>query len=253
VKLGDSRFPFSGASGGSTTIGGVSVSSRKASLNALDKLFEKVAPLLNTTPDLLEAKDGTVRVKGDPSKSMSWAAACQKLGVEKITEMGENVGRNAARENLITQGVAGVQMADVSVDIETGVVKMNKLVIVQDCGLVVNPKTAESQAYGAGIMTICGALMEERVTDQMLGRVLNADMEFYKLAGINDIGEIVVHMDIHPDMDKRGIIGLGEPVAVGGLAAIANAAANAVGVRVPAIPLTPDRVLAALNGKARLA
>ena len=144
-------------------------------------------------------------------------------------------------------------MADVSVDIETGVVKMNKLVIVQDCGLVVNPKTAESQAYGAGIMTVCGALMEERITDQVLGKVLNADMEFYKLASINDIGEIIVHMDIHPDMDKRGIIGLGEPVAVGGLAAIANACANAIGVRVPMLPLTPNRVLAALNGKGALA
>jgi xanthine dehydrogenase YagR molybdenum-binding subunit len=253
VKLGDSHYPTSGASGGSTTTGGVSVSSRKSAVNALDKLFERVAPLLNATPDQLEARDNTIRVKGDPSRSMSWAAACQKLGIEKITEMGENVGRNAAKEGLITQGVAGVQMADVSVDIETGIVKMNKLVIVQDCGLVVNPKTAESQAYGAGIMTICAALMEERITDQTLGRVLNADMEFYKLASINDIGEIVVHMDIHPDMDKRGIIGLGEPVAIGGLAAIGNATANAIGVRVPSLPLTPNRVLAALNGKGGLA
>lgn len=253
VKLGDSHYPTSGASGGSTTTGGVTVSSRKSAVNALDKLFERVAPLLNATPDQLEARDNTIRVKGDPSRSMSWTAACQKLGIEKITEMGENVGRNAAKEGLITQGVAGVQMADVSVDIETGVVKMNKLVIVQDCGLVVNPKTAESQAYGAGIMTICAALMEERITDQTLGRVLNADMEFYKLASINDIGEIVVHMDIHPDMDKRGIIGLGEPVAIGGLAAIGNACANAIGVRVPSLPLTPNRVLAALNGKGGLA
>ena len=253
VKLGDSHYPASGASGGSTTIGGVSVSSRKSTMNALDKLFEKVAPLLNSTADQLEARDNTIRVKGDPSRSISWTAACQKLGIEKITEMGENVGRNAAKEGLITQGVAGVQMADVSVDIETGVVKMNKLVIVQDCGLVVNPKTAESQAYGAGIMTICAALMEERITDQVLGKVLNAEMEFYKLASINDIGEIIVHMDIHPDMDKRGIIGLGEPVAIGGMAAIGNACANAIGVRVPSLPLTPNRVLTALAGKGRLA
>ena len=253
VKLGDNHYPASGASGGSTTTGGVTVSSRKATVNAMDKLFEKIAPFLNSTPDQLEARDNTIRVKGDPSRSMSWTAACQKLGIEKITEMGENVGRNAGKEGLITQGVAGVQMADVSVDIETGVVKMNKLVIVQDCGLVVNPKTAESQGYGAGIMTICAALMEERITDQVLGKVLNADMEFYKLATMNDIGEIIVHMDIHPDNDKRGIIGLGEPVAIGGMAAIGNACANAIGVRVPSLPLTPDRVLAALAGKGRLA
>ena len=76
-------------------------------------------------------------------------------------------------------------------------------------------------------------------------------MEFYKLAGMGDIGEIVVHMDITPENDKRGIIGLGEPCAIGGLAAIANAAANALGVRVPMVPLTPDRVLAALSSDRR--
>ena len=52
--------------------------------------------------------------------------------------------------------------------------------------------------------------------DQQTGRVLNADMEFYKLSGIGDIGEIMVHMDITPENDKRGIIGLGEPPAIGG-------------------------------------
>jgi xanthine dehydrogenase YagR molybdenum-binding subunit len=95
-------------------------------------------------------------------------------------------------------------------------------------------------------MSICAALMEERVMDQQVGRVLNPDMEFYKLAGLVDVGEIIVHMDIRPEMDSRGIIGLGEPPAVGGIAAIANAVANAIGVRVPMVPVTPDRVLGAL-------
>ena len=131
-------------------------------------------------------------------------------------------------------------MADVSVDTETGIVKMNKMVAVQDCGLVVNPKTAESQVFGACIMSFCAALMEERVMDQQIGRVLNADMEFYKLAGIGDIGEIVVHMDITPENDKRGVVGLGEPPAIGGVAAIANAVANAIGVRVPRFRSRPD-------------
>ena len=68
--------------------------------------------------------------------------------------------------------------------------------------------------------------------DDATGRMLNADMEFYKLAGIGDIGEIVVHLDIDRDNDKRGVIGLGEPPATGGIAAISNAVANAIGVRV---------------------
>jgi xanthine dehydrogenase YagR molybdenum-binding subunit len=84
--------------------------------------------------------------------------------------------------------------------------------------------------------------------DRQSGKYLNADMEFYKLAGIADIGEIVVHLDITPENDKRGVIGLGEPPAIGVIACIANAVANAIGVRVPRVPLTADRVLAALEG-----
>ncbi|HZT37021.1 MAG TPA: xanthine dehydrogenase family protein molybdopterin-binding subunit [Bryobacteraceae bacterium] len=246
VKIGDNSYPPSGASGGSTTVGGVSASTRKATVNALNKLFETVAPALGAAPDQLEAVDRRIQVKGNPAKSLTWQAACQKLGATKIEEMGENVGRTAPREGLITSGAAGVQMADVSVDMETGQVKLNRLVAVQDCGLVINPKLAESQVFGACIMSTCAALMEERHIDQQTGITLNPDMEFYKLSGIADIGDIIVHLDIRPEMDKRGVIGLGEPPAVGGIAAIANAVANAIGVRVPMVPLTPNRVLDAL-------
>ena len=123
-------------------------------------------------------------------------------------------------EGLNTGGVGGVQIADVTVDVETGLVKMNRLIAVQDCGTIINPKTAESQVYGACIMSICGALMEERVMDAITGRMLNNDLEFYKLAGIKDIGEILVHLEIDEINDRRGVIGLGEPPVVGGIAAI---------------------------------
>jgi xanthine dehydrogenase YagR molybdenum-binding subunit len=244
VKLGDNTYPVSGPSGGSTSVGGVSSSTRKSTLNALTKLFEAVAPSLNVPAEQLESVDGRIRVVGNPDKGMSWQQACQKLGANTISELGENDPKNPG--GLNTGGAAGIQMADVTVDIETGRVRMNKMVAVQDCGLVVNPKTAESQVLGACIMSTCAALMEERVMDPHTGRVLNADMEFYKLSGISDIGEIVVHMDITPEHDKKGIVGLGEPPAVGGIAAIANAVANAAGVRVPRVPLTPKNVLAAL-------
>jgi xanthine dehydrogenase YagR molybdenum-binding subunit len=247
VKIGDNEYPVSGPSGGSTTVGGVSASVRKATVNALDKLLDQVGPSLNVPADQLEAVDGRIRAKTNPDKALSWQQACQKLGVNSITQEGENDPKR--NEGLNAGGVAGVQMADVSVDTETGIVRMNKLVAVQDIGLVVNPKTAESQILGACIMSCCAALMEERVMDRATGRVLNADMEFYKLAGINDIGEIEVHLDITPENDKRGIIGLGEPCAVPGVAAIANAVANAIGVRVPNVPVLPDRVLAALNSR----
>ena len=245
LKIGDSALPPSGPSGGSTTVGGVSSSTRKSTVNALDKLFEAVASSMGAPADQLEAVDGRIQVKGNSAKSLTWKAACQKLGVNKISEMGENNQRNPG--GLNSSGVGGVQMADVSVDTETGTVKVNKAVAVQDMGLVINPKTAESQIHGGCIMGICAALYEERVMDQQTGKMLNSDMEFYKLAGIGDIGEIIVHLDITPDHDKRGVVGLGEPAAIALITAIANATANAIGVRVPEVPLTPDRVLAALE------
>jgi xanthine dehydrogenase YagR molybdenum-binding subunit len=245
ISIGDSRFPTSGGSGGSTTIGGISASSRRASLDALDQIFAKAAPALGAAPEDLEVFKGTVRMKSNPAKSLTWAQACSKLGAQPITVRGKNPGPG----KLIDQGVGGVQMADVSVDIETGVVRINKFVAVQDCGLIIDLKTAESQVYGALIMGVCYALYEEKIMDAKTGRMLNPNMEFYKLAGIGDIGELVVHMMTGKGYDERGVIGLGEPPVVSPGAAISNAVANAIGVRVPHLPLTPDRVLAALEQK----
>jgi xanthine dehydrogenase YagR molybdenum-binding subunit len=245
VSIGDNRYPVSGGSGGSTTTGGISSSARRGSVDALNLLFEKVAPSLGTTPDKLEAVGGKVQVIGDPSKSLTWKQACAKIGVQPITARGKQPGR----DTLASAGVGGVQMADVSVDIETGVIKMNKFVAVQDCGLIIDLKTAESQVFGAMIMGVTYALYEEKIMDDHTGRMLNGNMEFYKLAGLRDIGEFKVHMMTGKGYDERGVIGLGEPPTNSPGAAISNAVANAIGVRVPTIPLTPDRVLAALAKK----
>ncbi len=248
VNIGDNRYPPSGASGGSTTVGGVSAAVRRGTVDARDLLFAKVAPTLGAPADQLEAAGGKIQVKGDASKSLPWKQACGKIGATPISTRGTNPGPGT----LTDQGVAGAQMADVSVDIETGIVTMNKYVAVQDCGLVINPKTAESQVFGAMIQGVCYALYEERIMDRATGRMLNADMEFYKLAGLGDIGNFQVHMMTGKGFDDRGVIGLGEPPVISPGAAIANAVANAIGVRVPELPLTPDRVLAALE-KGRVA
>lgn len=245
VNIGDSKYPASGASGGSTTSGGVSSSTRLACTQALNQLLEKVAPSLNAKPDDLIAWNGKIQVANDSAKSVSWKQACAKLGATKIDVTTDN--NSAQGRELMSQQVGGVQMAEVSVDIETGVVKMVKMVAVQDCGLVIDLKTSESQVYGACIMGVTYALHEEKIMDQQTGHHLNANMEFYKLAGINDIGELVVHMMTGPGYDERGTIGLGEPPVVSPGAAISNAVANAIGARVTQLPLSPDRVLAALG------
>lgn len=249
LQIGDTLFPPSGGSGGSTTIGGVSSSTRRAAVDARDALFAKVAPALNAQPEDLECVRGTVSVKSDPSRSVTWKQACAKLGAMPVTNRGKNPDRNKPPD-LTNSGVAGVQMAEVEVDPETGIVQVKKMVAVQDCGLVVNVKTAESQCLGALIMGISYSLFEEKIMDPITGVMLNPNMEFYRLAGMNDIPELVVHMMTGEGYDERGVIGLGEPPVISPGAAISNAVANALGVRVPFLPLTPDRVLSAISQKA---
>ncbi|PYX86219.1 MAG: xanthine dehydrogenase family protein molybdopterin-binding subunit, partial [Acidobacteria bacterium] len=85
LKIGDTLYPRSGGSGGSTTIGGVSSSTRRAAVDARDALFEKVAPALNAKPEELECVKGVVRVKSAPDRSFTWKQACAKLGAMPLT------------------------------------------------------------------------------------------------------------------------------------------------------------------------
>jgi xanthine dehydrogenase YagR molybdenum-binding subunit len=243
VNIGSSKLPISGASGGSTTVGGTSASTRRATVNALEDLKGVVAGSLGVQAGDLVAKEGKIFSKSDDSKSLSWKDACKKLGTRTITGHGKQPDRDGGKLN--DSGVGGVQMADVSVDVETGVVTINKIAAVQDVGLVICLEQCESQVYGSLIQGVGWALYEESIYDQATGKMLNPDMEFYKLAGAGDIGELEVHM-VQNKYDDRGVIGIGEPPAISPGAAISNAVANAIGVRVPTLPLTPDRVLAAL-------
>ena len=247
VEIGKNSYPNSGGSGGSTTVGGVSTSSRLASTDALNTLLAVVAPKLGVQADALEASGGVIRQIDKPDNKIAWKSACAMLGVNSITKRGINNPGPSEQQGFISQGVGGVQMADVSVDIETGVVTMNEMVAVQDCGLIIDLKLAESQVYGSLIMGIAYGLYEEAVYDNKTGRMLNADMEFYRLAGLKDVGKLKVHMMTGKGYDERGVIGLGEPPVISPGAAIANAVANACGVRVSHLPLTPDRVIAALQ------
>jgi xanthine dehydrogenase YagR molybdenum-binding subunit len=245
VNIGSSKYPTSGPSGGSTTVGGVAASHRRAGVDAFAKIAELVGKKLEVDPTTLEAVKGRIQVKGNAEKSVSWKEACSLLGMMPIEQSGAN--RNADRSNLTSSQVGGVQFAHVAVDKETGVIKLKKFVAVQDMGLVVAPVQAESQIYGSVIMGIAYALFEQRISDPKTGNFVNSELKDYKLARIGDIGEIVVNL-YEPESERaRGIIGLGEPPVISPGAAISNAVANALGVRVPTLPMTPQRVLAALG------
>ncbi|MFH0944956.1 MAG: molybdopterin cofactor-binding domain-containing protein, partial [Planctomycetota bacterium] len=242
VLIGDSMLPPSGASGGSTTTGGIATSSRTAAVDAINQLIAKVAPELDAAPEQCVVTDGRIQVEGAKERSMSYQEACGLIGAEPI------VGNGRTDPDLMTGGVGGVQMAEVAVDIETGVVEMVKLVAVQDCGTIVNLQTTESQVMGACIMGISTALFEERIMDPITGDCLNPHLSHYRLAGIGDVGEIKVHMMQTEGHHGRGVIGVGEPPVISPVAAISNAVANAIGVRVGRVPLTPAAVLTALGG-----
>ncbi|MEO1997894.1 MAG: xanthine dehydrogenase family protein molybdopterin-binding subunit [Planctomycetaceae bacterium] len=242
VHIGSNKYPRSGPSGGSTTVGGVAGPNRRAALEALWKILDLVAAKYEVDAESLSAKGGKIWSKG--KVVCSWKQAAALVGAMPL----EVQGAGPKNDGLTDSGVGGVQMADVSVDVETGIVRINKLVAVQDCGLIIDMMTAKSQVYGALIMGIAYALSEERVMDNKTGRFINADLENYKLPRIGDIGDLVVEM-YQPDSEyDRGVIGLGEPPVISTGAAISNAVANALGVRVPTLPMTPKRVLDALKG-----
>ncbi len=210
-----------------------------AATAARDAFLTAIAPRLPGTPQVgdLSIVPGNVRNAGN-NTNIPWRQACSRLGQNTPA-----VGNGNWTQGLSNRGVGGIQIAEVKVDTETGVVRCTKVVAVQDCGLIINKQGCESQVAGGVIMGVNYALFEEAIFDKITGRQVNPDMEFYKLGGIQDMPNIVVHM---MDMPERGVIGIGEPPTISTAAAIGNALFNAIGVRVPNAPFTPERVLAAL-------
>ncbi len=242
VNVGSNKYPKAGPSGGSTTIGGVSGPVRRTAQQALWKIFDLVAAKHNIAAAGLSVKDA--KVWSGSEYLCSWKQAASLVGPMALELQGGPVTED---EKLTDKQVGGVQMAEVAVDTETGVVRMVKMVAVQDIGLIVNRLLARSQVYGALIMGIAYSLVEERIMDNKTGRFINANLVDYKLPRIGDIGDLVVEFYEPEDQYKRGVIGLGEPPVIAPGAAISNAVANAIGVRVPVLPLTPKRVLDALK------
>jgi xanthine dehydrogenase YagR molybdenum-binding subunit len=238
AAIGDSNYPFAPGSGGSVTVASVTSTVRAAAEVARDALFARIAPAMRVEPVTLVARNGRIHPKDAPTQGMTWREACKQLGTEPVAGPGE------FQANLGSTGTSGVQFADVEVDIETGITKVNRIVCVQDCGMIVDKLTAESQCYGGIIMGLGFALYENRILDRNTGQMVNPNMEWYLLPGMSDIPEIDVTIVDQPD---RGVVGLGEPPVISTAAAVGNAIANAIGVRVRTLPLTPEAVLTALE------
>jgi xanthine dehydrogenase YagR molybdenum-binding subunit len=189
----------------------------------------------------ITASNGRVHVVGNPSKGMVWKDACKLLGTEPISVDGEWV------DGLSGNGTSGVQFTECDVDIETGVVKIRRIMTVQDCGLIVDKLLAESQVYGGIVGSLNFAMFEDRILDRNTAQMVNPNMEFYLMAGMSDIPKIDIILMDGPEQRARGVIGIGEPPTVSTSAAIANAVRNATGATIRSVPLHPHKILQAIE------
>jgi xanthine dehydrogenase YagR molybdenum-binding subunit len=143
--------------------------------------------------------------------------------------------------------IGGVQFAEVAVDVETGIVRVERVVAVHDCGRPMNPLALESQVNGGILQGISWALLEDRILDPATGRMVNPNLEQYKIVGARETPRIeIVFLEEYRGRSATDASGIGEPANIATAAAVANAVYNALGVRLRDLPMTPARVLAAL-------
>lgn len=246
VTLGDTAVcPYCGASGGSTTAPSVAPAVRDAAELMKAKLLSGASAVLELPENELTYSEGVITAKSDETK---------KIGIsELVRKMRERVlittGARSANPRGYMINSFGAQFAKVEVDTETGKVHVLKIVAAHDIGRTLNQKTMENQFHGGIIQGLSFALMEQRIIDENTGKVLTTNMHDYKMPTIVDIPdiEVIIVSDSDPMISNVGVKGIGEPPIIPTPAAIANAVYNAIGVRIKSLPITPDKVLMALQ------
>jgi len=245
VQLGNTNDPVGPASGGSTTTPSITPPTRKAVVLAKRDLLGAVADVIGGDSKKMDLKGGKVVGAG---KELTFQQACAMMPGDVIETLGRGDRDLFNGRQRFASEVAGVQFAEVEVDTETGGVRVIKVVGVHDCGRVVNTLATRSQINGGIIQGVSYALLENRILDRGTGDMLNADFVNYKITGAVDTPEIVaIPFTVANGITPSGVSSLGEPATVPTAAAVANAVANALGVRIRSLPITPDKVLAALG------
>jgi xanthine dehydrogenase YagR molybdenum-binding subunit len=257
VRIGDTSLPSGPGSGGSLTTGSITPAARNAAYHVRQKFLAAIAFMaFGVTPEELAMKDGKVFVVSDPSHSLSFHDAAAKLFVEQIADISSrsvDYGGFLFQQGPFGVGIGdmgGVQFAEVSVDTETGIIKVERVVAVHDCGRPINPLALESQINGGILQGISYALYENRTLDKGSGLMVNANFEQYKVLGAREAPSIEIELvQEYRGISSTDASGIGEPSTIPTSAAIANAVYNAIGARVRELPMTPARVLEALAQK----
>ncbi|MES2177493.1 MAG: xanthine dehydrogenase family protein molybdopterin-binding subunit [Gemmatimonadota bacterium] len=245
--LGDTeRTPYAGNSWGSITTASVGPAVRVAALHVRERVLEAAAELLGVSADRLDLRGSVVTMAGD-DRTMTLAQIGRKLGDVMIIGQGSR-GANP-KDTAICAFAA--QFAEVEVDVETGRVRVLHITSAHDSGRIINPTLAESQLEGGIIQGLGLALFEERVLDASLGLSMTPNLHDYKIPTMADIPTIDAFFVESSDViaNHTGARGIAEAPIIPTAPAIANAVADALGVEVTEIPLTPWRLRQALRGQ----
>lgn len=207
------------------------------------KMLEAAADRLDAPTDELTIADGVVFVSGDVDRRISYGGLARDVGSDRLSA--EATVLPGSTDYIVNS--FGAHFCEVEVDMATGRVRVDRYVAAHDSGRIINPSTALNQVEGAISQMLGFALSEELITDGPTGVTLNGSYLEHKSPTIQDFPSITtIFADVVDPVGPMGAKGLGEVPAVGVGPAIANALYDAIGVRFTRLPITPDRVLAAL-------
>ena len=245
VRIGDTRLPTSHASIGSATLANAGASVMLAARDALGKAIAlartgKFAPFAAAgRGDEIVASAGRLALSG---KAVAYSDLLERNDVPSL--IGEGNYDPSPEGAKATFSFSAV-FAEVRVDPDLGLVRLNRFVGAYDCGRVINPKTARSQAMGGITWGVGQALMEQSETDPAMGRFINRNYSGYLVPTCADIPELDVLFvgDFDEEASPIGGKGLGELTSVSVAPAIANAVYHATGRRIRDLPITIEKLL----------
>jgi xanthine dehydrogenase YagR molybdenum-binding subunit len=237
MELGDSDWPETPGSGGS--FGAASAGS--GLFDACVNLREKLARRLGVKASDASFADGRI-IAGKRSESLGALAGTIGLQADGEIKAGDMAKK-------FSQQAYGAHFAEVAVDMDTGEIRLRRMLGIFAAGRILNQKTATSQATGAMIWGVGAALHEEAVVDPRYGFFVNHDLAEYHVPVHADIPAVEAHFiqEVDDKTNPLKIKGVGELGICGAGAAVANAVYNATGVRIREFPLTLDKVLAGLD------
>lgn len=212
-----------------------------------EMVLQRAAPLLETTADKLNARKGRVYVVDDPEKYVTVARVCD-ASLYEFGMDGSSLTATGKHQSVRHTPNFQAGFAEIELDMETGIIKVLKLVMAHDIGRAINPESVIASLQGGAAMGLGYALSEDLVIDE--GVVLSDSFATYKLPSAMDMPEVEIILVEDPDPHgPYGAKGVGEPGITNVAPSIANALYDAAGVRVHSVPITPEKVLEALAAK----